>query len=189
MKGPNREAWLRSAYAMLRKELLPEAPEAVAVTWGFPSRGATSRRKRRIGECWGRSGIKGKVEGDHVILVSPTITEPAEIVDTLLHEMVHASLPEGTGHRKGFSQLAARVGLVKPWTATTASPELKVKIGAILAKLGPWPGGALVARPKEKSRQLKAVCKCGRILRLSAKVAAEGEVICGLCATEFKLEV
>jgi hypothetical protein len=189
MKVPNREAWLRAAYAMLRKDLLPEAPEHCAVTWGFPSRGATSRRRRTIGECWSRSGINGKVEGDHIILVSPTISEPAKIVDTLLHEMVHASLPEGTGHRKGFSRLAARVGLVKPWTATTASPELKAKIEAMLAKLGPWPGGQIVAKPREKSRQLKAVCKCGRILRMSAKVAAEGEVICGLCASEFKLEV
>lgn len=190
MKKPNvnREAWLRAAYAILRKELLPEAPVNVAISWSFPSKGATAVRKRRIGECWSKNGIGGKVEGDRVILVSPTITEELTLLDTLLHEAVHASLPPGVGHRKQFSQLAKRVGLLKPWTATKRGPELETKLKTMLEKLPAWPGGHLIPHTSQVSRQLKAECDCGRILRMSKKVAEGGSVICGVCKSEFVLE-
>lgn len=183
----NREAWLRDAYALLRRELLPEAPETVAVTWGFPSKGATSR-KRTIGQCFMGKSVQGDVEGGRVILVSPTLSDPAQIIDVLLHEMVHAALPVGTGHRKAFSQLAKRVGLEKPWTATTASKELKAKIdGWLKSELRPWPGGHLVVVPKEKGRQLKASCECGRILRMAKATFEAGPLLCGNCDSAFEM--
>jgi len=184
----NRETWLRAAYAILRKELLPEAPENVAISWSFPSKGATSQKKRRIGECWSKNGIGGKVEGDKVILVSPTIQKELALLDTLLHEAVHAALPATVGHRAAFSQLAKRVGLMKPWTATRPSPELIVKLENIIERLPKWPGGHLVPTTSQVSRQLKAECGCGRILRMSKKVAEGGPVICGLCDGVFELE-
>lgn len=184
----NREAWLRSAYALLRKELLPEAPVNVAISWSFPSKGATAARKRRIGECWSKNGIGGKVEGDRVVLVSPTIKDELTILDTLLHEAVHASLPANVGHRRQFSQLAKRVGLLKPWTSTKRGPELEVKLQTMLERLPKWPGGHLIPHTQQVSRQLKAECNCGRILRMSKKVAAEGAILCGLCNSAFELE-
>jgi hypothetical protein len=187
-KEPNREAWLREAYALIRKELLPEAPAFVAVTWGFPSHRATSRRKRTIGQCWSGSAVKGGIEGGRVILVSPVIDAPLEVLDTLLHEMIHAALPADAGHRAPFSRICRRIGLVKPWTATTPSPELKTKLEGYLKKLGPWPGGHLIVKPKEKGRQMKAECGCGRILRCAKKTFEAGPILCGMCDGEFEME-
>ncbi len=185
----NREAWLRGAYSLLRKELIKECPAQVALSWSFPARGGTSANRRTIGEChYKGASAGGAVEGDRVVLISPTLREPAKIVETLLHEMVHVALPMGTGHRKQFSRLAARVGLIKPWTATKASPELAKRIEGFLKTLPAWPGGFLEINPTQKNRQLKAVCSCDRIIRGSLKLFGDGPIICGLCEGTFELE-
>ena len=186
----NREAWLRSAYALLRRKLIRECPEHVAVSWSFPAKGGTSATRRRIGEChYKGASAGGAVEGDRVVLISPTLREPADLIETLLHEMVHVALPMGTGHRKQFSRMAARVGLVKPWTATKASPELAKRIqDEFLPALPAWPGGYLQIHTTQKNRQLKATCECGRILRGSLKTFGEGPIICGLCESPFEVE-
>jgi hypothetical protein len=186
----NREAWLRAAYALLRRKLLKEAPERVALSWSFPAKGGTSATRRRIGECHYKGGsADGSIEGDRVLLISPMLKTPFDLVETLLHEMVHAALPMGCGHRKQFSQLARRTGLVKPWTATKASEELAKRIkDEILPSLPAWPGGWLQIQTTQKNRQLKAVCECGRILRGSLKTFGEGPIICGLCEAPFEIE-
>jgi hypothetical protein len=188
-KTLNRETWLRAAYSLLRRKLLKEAPEHVALSWSFPAKGGTSANRRRIGECHYKGGsADGAVEGDRVLLISPTLRTPFELVETLLHEMVHAALPMGCGHRKQFSRLAARVGLVKPWTATKASPELAKRIkGEFLRALPVWPGGFLSIETTQKNRQLKAVCECERIIRGSAKLFESGPILCGLCEGTFEL--
>ncbi len=185
----NRETWLRAAYALLRRKLIKECPEHVAISWSFPAKGGTSSSRRRIGECHYKGGsAAGAVEGDRVVLISPTLREPYQLVETLLHEMVHVALPMGCGHRKQFSRLAARVGLVKPWTATVASPELAERIRKeFLPKLPTWPGGYLEIHSTQKNRQLKAVCECGRIIRGSLKLFQSGPISCGLCNTTFQI--
>lgn len=187
----NREAWLRAAYALLRRKLLKEAPEHVAISWSFPAKGGTAANRRRIGECHYKvegGSADGAVEGNRVLLISPTLQTPFQLIETLLHEMVHASLPVGCGHRAQFSRLAARVGLEKPWTATTASKELAARIAKeFIPALPKWPGGHLVIRATQKNRQLKAVCSCDRIIRGSAKLFEQGEILCGLCDSAFEL--
>ena len=186
----NREAWLRAAYALLRSKLLKEAPIHAAVSWSFPAKGGTSATRRRIGEChYKGASADGKVEGDRVLLISLTLRTEFELIETLLHEMIHAALPLGCGHRRQFSQLAARVGLEKPWTATHASKELAKRIKEeFLPKLPEWPGGFLQIHNTQKNRQLKAMCECGRILRGSLKTFGEGPIICGLCDGKFELD-
>jgi hypothetical protein len=183
----NREAWLRAAYALVRKELIPTAPAAVAISWSFPSKGGTSSNRRRIGECHYKGGSAVGVEGDRVILISPMLQKPFDLIETLVHEMVHAALPMGSGHRAPFSQLARRIGLLKPWTATTAGDELKKKISGWLKRLPKWPGGHLQIVSMQKNRQLKAVCECDRIIRGSAKLFEAGPILCGLCEGAFEL--
>jgi hypothetical protein len=184
---PNREAWLRAVYTEIRRTLLPEAPETVAVTWGFPAHGATRTRNRAIGECW-TGGAVG-CEGAQAILISPVITDGLRVADVLVHEMVHAALPSGTGHQGAFVRLMKRVGLTGRPTATTASPELKAKLQAIIQRVGPWPKGHLTPpAPKDKSRQLKAICDCSRILRVSRRTFEGGAILCGECDSAFMLE-
>jgi hypothetical protein len=183
----NREAWLRAAYALVRKELLPKAPAQVAISWSFPSKGGTKSSRRTIGECHYKGGSAVGVEGDRVILISPTLQEPFALIEVLVHEMVHAALPMGSGHRAPFSRLAKSIGLLKPWTATTAGPELKRTIEGWLKRLPAWPGGHLLIVSSQKNRQLKAVCECERIIRGSAKLFEAGPIMCGLCEAPFEL--
>lgn len=185
----NREAWLRAAYDLIRKEALPEAPEAVAISWSFPSKGGAAASRRTIGECHYREGSAVAVEGGRAILISPTLQTAFALIETLAHEMVHAALPAGCGHRAAFSQFAARIGLVKPWTATTAGPELAAKIEAWLKVLPAWPGGHLRIIATQKGRQIKATCGCGRILRGSRATFDQGPILCGLCEEPFELDV
>ena len=42
--------WLEQAYQLLREELLPEAPESISITFGFPSTGARKSKNQRLGE-------------------------------------------------------------------------------------------------------------------------------------------
>ena len=190
----NREAWLRAAYALLRRKLISEAPEHVAISWSFPAKGGSSATRRRIGECHYRvdgGSADGSIEGNRVLLISPILRTPFQLVETLLHEMVHAALPVGCGHRARFSRLAARVGLVKPWTATTASKELVQRITKeFLPRLPKWPGGHLVIHATQKNRQLKATCECepARIIRGSAKLFEQGDIFCGICNETFTQE-
>lgn len=184
----NREAWLRAAYALIRKELLPKAPAQVAISWSFPSKGGTKASRRTIGECHYKGGSAVGVEGDRVILISPTLQQPFALIEVLVHEMVHAALPMGAGHRAPFSRLAKSIGLLKPWTATTAGPELKHTIEGWLKRLPAWPGGHLLIVSTQKNRQLKAICECNRILRGSLKTFGEGPIICGLCESPFEIE-
>lgn len=185
----NREAWLRAAYTLLRKELLPAAPASVAISWSFPSRGGTNASRRRIGECHYK-GSAVEVEGGHAVLISPTLKEPFALLECLVHEMVHTVSGPKAGHRAGFSQVAAKIGLEKPWVATTAGKELKAKLEGYLKRLPKWPGGFLKIVHREKNRQEKAVCECepARILRGSRKMLAQGPILCGLCDAEFKPE-
>ncbi len=164
----NREAWLRAAYALLRKRLLPRAPERVAISWSFPSKGGTTASRRRIGECHYTEGtVNGRIEGRRVVLISPTLRKPYDLLECLVHEMVHTVTGPEAGHRAPFSQLSASIGLVKPWTATTAGKELRKKLMGYLKVLPKWPGGFLTIQTRQKNRQLKAVCACepARILR------------------------
>ncbi len=187
----NREAWLRAAYALLRKEFLPQAPAQVAISWSFPSKGGTNASRRRIGECHYRPGsVGGRIEGGHAVLISPTLRRPYDLLECLVHEMVHTVAGPEAGHRAAFSQLAASVGLVRPWVATTAGPALKRTLRGYLRVLPRWPGGFLKITTKQRNRQLRAVCSCDepRILRGSRATFKQGPILCGLCEKEFVLD-
>jgi hypothetical protein len=152
----------------------------VHVTVGFPSTRAISTKKRRIGECWLPSAA---ADGAPHIFISPILGDEGEVAATLVHELVHAALPEGTGHTKPFAQLAKRTGLAGKPTATVAGEELKSELSALLKELGPYPHSALRAdgRPtkKQTTRLLKAVCeKCGYTVRVTGKWLEVGPPIC-----------
>lgn len=187
----NRENWLRLAYGRLRDLLLPEAPETITIAWSLPSRGGTGRSRRRvIGQCWGGESVRD-LDGNLLILISPTIVEGVQILGTLLHEMIHCVVGIESGHRRPFSRLAAHVGFKRPWTQTPMGPELQVRIEALVAEMPPWPGGFLLPQPLAKNRQLKAVCGCDppRILRVSKRCHEQGRIACGNCRGPFALQL
>jgi hypothetical protein len=161
-----REDWLLSAADALSTDILAPngatVPAGVRVSIGFP-RGSHGRA-RAIGQCWSPSAV---ADGRHAVFISPVLTDPVRMLDVLLHELVHASVPVGSGHRKPFSSLAAKCGLIKPWTATSASPELATTLRALSERLGPLDhaGIADASIPRQTTRMLKLQCECGYTVR------------------------
>lgn len=143
-----------------------ECPENISLTCGWPSKMGLGRKKMRIGECW---DSKAATDGKFHIFISPVLDKPVQVVGVLIHEIVHAVVGLKAGHKKPFARCAAAVGLVKPWTATTETPELKAKIRGWVDLVGPYPHGALkpkvLAKEGEKGRLLLMECDCGLKIR------------------------
>jgi predicted RNA-binding Zn-ribbon protein involved in translation (DUF1610 family) len=182
-----RIAWLEKAYALLRSELLPEAPERVTISFGFPSKGARPSRNQRIGEY--AHFLQDCDAGPGLLTLHPTIFEdPSRVLDVLLHEMIHAARPTD-GHKKDFPKLAKRVGLTGKMTATVASPELRDRLNAMLRdKLPAMPkghGDLTTNRKKAGTRLRKWVCpSCGQIIRAASDCL---NAVCGDCNTQFEI--
>ena len=125
IKNSDRVAWLEQAYRVLREELLPEAPERITICFGFPSTQARRQNgSQRIGE-YADSFMRGLPDcpiNSGLISLHPTIfKDPAQVMSTLLHEMLHSATP-GDGHRGRFPKLAKRVGLIGKMTSTVRRP-------------------------------------------------------------------
>lgn len=143
----HREQWLKRAVRLLNRAFLPKAgiqmPRRWAVTVGFPD------TKAAIGQCWyPEASASG---GTTHIFIGPTHTSAPDVLDTLLHEMVHAGLGRGFGHGPRFQKACARIGLTKnePKSAG-AGPELFAKLERIARHLGPFPHDPIVHRPAKR---------------------------------------
>lgn len=156
-------------------------PERVRVSVGFPSTKGLGRKTRRIGECWPASASADKVVQ---IFISPLLDDVIHVGGILVHELVHAVLPDA-GHKKAFSSLATKLGLepAKAKEMNVPGPELKARLLAITTVLGPYPHSAISALLKEVKKQttrmLKVECsKCGYTVRITAKWLEKGTPIC-----------
>lgn len=162
-----REAWLLAAIEIFRpwfSNVGARIPDKVYASCGW----ALGTRKA-IGQAFHASMC---ADGSHAVFVSPVIDNASRALDILLHELCHTALEPKTKHRTPFAKLAGSLGLVKPWTATTASPELLDRLQPVLAKLGAYPHAKLdgAKREKQTTRLLKADCAiCGYTVRITAK--------------------
>lgn len=184
----NREEWLDAAAKRFCAEYLFEELDVhVSVSW--PSRGGLSQTKRRIGECWKPETSK---DGHSHIFISPMLTDPVTVLGVLLHEMIHAWDRCESGHRGAFIELARKVGLEKPWTATSPGADLSQRLSILATELGPYPHvglePTLVEKKKQSTRQLKISCvECGYTARVTRKWLLVGLPVCP-CGTEMEEE-
>lgn len=168
MSYPNRESWLLAATETLRDTLFKRGGETVPVvkvSIGFPGGGSA---RKRIGECW-----NAKASADQVpqVFISPTLADPIRVLDVLVHELIHAIVPDA-GHKAPFKRIADKVGLTGKMTATVAGPELTKELGALADQLGAFPHAKLnlADRKKQTTRLNKAECSaCGYTCRVTAK--------------------
>lgn len=188
-----REAWLVAAVSHL-SPLLADAgtpiKDKVRVSCGWPL-----GSRKAIGQAFYSEASADKTRE---IFISPVLDTVRQMKDgvlaTLLHELVHCALPKGTMHKQPFANLAKAVGLVRPWTATHASPELCERLKAITGKLGAYPHAAMSKnggeRKKQTTRLLKCECReCGYIVRTTAKWLEIGLPRCTIKAHgEMKLK-
>lgn len=159
------------------------AVTVVNVTCGFPSRGARSRTKKVVGECW--RGLE-ETEAPTFISIHPKVfREPIEVLATLLHEAIHASLPPASGHGPRFATAAKEAGLEGPPTAMVPGEALKVRLNAILATLPPMPKGwgDMTAKPAAGSRLRLYECSCGVKVRVASD---EFLAMCKECDRDFE---
>lgn len=116
-----------------------EAPTRVRVAVALTQGG-----RHVLGECWhGRVSADGTRE----ITVSAVISDVAGewgALAVLTHELLHAALPEGEGHRGRFASSLASIGLEGPPTSTIASEELRAWFRwSVIPRLGRFPHASL----------------------------------------------
>jgi hypothetical protein len=151
----------------------------VHVSVGFPSRCALARRKQRIGECW---HPKCSTSGHSQIFITPLLADGVRVAGVLVHELIHAVLPEA-GHRGPFVKAMRALGLEGKPTATTESPALVERLNALVEQAGPYPHAALTAISKDKkqtTRLLRVQCEdCGYTARVTRQwLDDEGAPLC-----------
>jgi hypothetical protein len=172
-----RAQWLEAGVEALRARFAGVGyviPEKVRVSIGWPKRAASCGA---IGECW---ATEASSDRHSELFVSPELIDGTRILDVLAHELVHATVGTGAGHKKPFKRCALAIGLQGPMRATTAGPEFAEWSQTLLKRIGPYPAGYLTDSPKQKTRLIKCECSvCGYIARVSQKwISAAGPPIC-----------
>lgn len=172
-----REEWLTSAASLIYATIISPVAimkegECVAISCGWPSRGALSASRRRVGECWAAE-VCGDNSTRH-LFISPVLVELVDgygdgVLPTLAHELVHV-VSATPGHRGEFRRIGVAIGLEGRMPASVAGNELCQKLNAIASQLGPYPHGGL--NPSEQRRtqstrmiKLTAVKCCQYVVR------------------------
>ena len=126
----NREQWLNKlAIAMIPmfNKLGYKLPR-IAISCGFTSSGT---RGSSIGECWYPAASEGDITE---IFIKPDQVDAVRVADILCHEMIHAALGSGVGHKKPFADAAKKLGLDGKPTATFAGEFFKDWVGPLMEK-------------------------------------------------------
>jgi hypothetical protein len=180
-----REGWLRAATNELRTYFdrcgYP-LPDKIRFAIGFPS---TGRKGNRVGECWHSST---SMDEHFEIFIRADLSEAAEVLGVLVHELVHAVVPVDAKHGKQYRDAAVKIGLQGKMVHALPGELLQKRLDDLAASLGPLPHARLnIERgndnrgpadraKKQKNRHMKAECEtesCGFIVRVSAKQAKE----------------
>ena len=188
----NRETWLLEAckaiVPLLKAAGGGETPKfRVSVGWPLGKRGGSKPDSHTIGQCFCSTRSK---DGTHEIFISPALDSPAEVLATLVHELVHAFVGIKAKHGREFKVVAVKAGLTGKMTATVAGEELKGKLAALAKELGEYPhaalkGGGDSLKKTQSTRMLKVVCPdCEYAVRTTAKWLGIGVPTCP-CGTEM----
>lgn len=177
-KHTTRETWLLAAVDLLRPVFLSKhhvIPSDVMVSCGFAS---TGTRSHHVGQCWSK---QSSTNDQNQIFISPALHEPVEVLDTLVHELVHAVDDCQHKHGKEFKKIALSLGMKGPMRSADAGPELKEKLTQLAKQLGVYPHGKLqVTHHKAVSRaRARAKCpECGFQVPMYRKFLAYGPPLC-----------
>ncbi|MDR1611605.1 MAG: SprT-like domain-containing protein [Planctomycetota bacterium] len=182
---PTREEWL-SVFVKYMRPVFAAAgsplPEKIRISCAFPVRTTTA-----IGQI-----LSHRLSADQTreIFISPVLSDAARVCDVVIHELVHAALPEGTGHKKEFRRLALKLGLAGKMTATIAGDKLRAWLDSIIPVfLGPYPHSkvaSLDTGKKQTTRLVKLQCPaCEMIIRTTRQWLEEtGAPLCA-CGGHF----
>lgn len=181
----SRESWLQAASAYLfdhmEQQGLPCLP--VRVSCGWPSRGGVGNKKIVIGQCFAPVVCK---DGTPQIFISPRLDESIEVLGTLLHELIHASVGCEHGHRAPFSQAARKCGLSGPPTATEVSETLRPLLQAFVDTTGLYPHAAILPVVKKRAGSRLRLYQCSCEKPVKVRVANDAfDARCLSCGERF----
>jgi hypothetical protein len=145
-----REEWLMLAVEELRPYFIKnklEIPKAVLV-------GVFAKAGKAIGQCFSPTCT---TDGTIHVFVSATHPNGLATLETLVHELLHAALPDDVKHGAKFKEGMKALGLEGKATATSAGMELRAMLEPLAEKLGDYPNPQL--KPKEKTKKEKANAK------------------------------
>ncbi len=171
-----REAWLLNAVEKLKplfKKQGYDVPK-VQVSCGFTSTG----KNRHAGECWATTASLAAM---NQIYISPKYDDAVEVMDILVHELVHAL--DNCQHKHGaeFKKIALAVGLEGKMRSAAAGAKLKNELTDIAKNLNPYPHVKLnlptsvrVYKPRPKAR----CSECGYEIGILKKWQHLGAPMC-----------
>lgn len=144
-----REEWLSEAVSLLEPSLGVadlNMPEKWQVTCGPTG--------KALGCCYKAKSARD--QATRHIVIGMHYEDPYEVLATLTHEMIHAALPDGVGHRYQFKEAAETIGLEGPAKATTVGKDtpLGIRLQEIMEELGPYPHVSLIPVIKEKPKRV-----------------------------------
>lgn len=203
-----REAWMQAAIETFRPWLTEagaDVPAGVRVSVGWP--GGRGNKQHVVGQCWMASAVADRIP---MIFVSPVQDNPIDVLETILHELIHAA--GNHGHRGAFRKVGLALGFLDPMTASPASEELKARLAEVAEKLGPYGHSRIIARdtlgatiipgagvaagegelappPVQGTRMIKAACRdCGYTVRLTRKWIAVAVPQCPVHHLDMDIE-
>lgn len=194
----NREAWLQAAVAKLRpmfqghNYVVPD----IAVSVGWPSRGALSKKKQVIGQCWYGSMTADKVPQLFISPILETVCAPhLGVLPTLVHEIIHVVAGVDAKHGPRFVKVMKQLGLEGKPTSTHAGDDLLERLRQIYGELGDFPHSRIVPTERDPkvqtTRMKKCSCEsCGYVARTVQKWLDEiGAPICPCNKQQMKIEL
>jgi hypothetical protein len=153
----DREAWFSAAMTELAPYFtevghpLPEGKIRVSV--GFGPTGARKENSKVLGVCLTKLVVK---DGVTEIWISPEHAGTAQMLGTLVHELIHAVLNQEDAvvvvedeeapveawnrHDTDFAELGTRLGLEGTMSHSVSGADLNMKLELIAASLGEYPG-------------------------------------------------
>ena len=172
-----REAWLLAAVELLRPLFAAKGfgVPPCQVSCGFAS---TGTRSGHVGQCWSTKSASNEL---NQIFIAPTLKSSYEVLDTLVHELVHAVDNCENKHGKEFKKIALKMGMKGPMRSAEAGPELKATLTSLLDTLGQYPHGHLKVGMRKAARRdrPRAKCKhCGYQVPMLKKFLTYGPPIC-----------
>jgi hypothetical protein len=182
-----RESWLHVASVFLLEHMQQQGLPSVEVrvSCGWPASGGLGEKHVTIGQCFPPTMCK---DGRPQIFISPRLADSVEVLATLLHELIHASVGCDAKHGKRFSQAARACGLAGPPTATTAGEALKSLLQGYVERAGVYPHAAIVPRKKAKKGSRLRLYQCSCEEPVKVRVASDTfQAQCLVCDELFVL--
>lgn len=195
-----RETWLSEASEALQKLVFPTANIAprdwrskrYRVACGFPIGYRGSRTGKVImGQAFDPSI---SADGTFEVFINPILDKPTEVLNVLLHELIHVYVGIQEGHRGEFAKVAKKVGLTGAMTSTVPGPELREVLKEIAKSMGKYPHARIDpnARKKQTTRLLKLQCDtCDWTARVSRMQAdrLHADSACPVCGGLHTLHI